>query len=79
MVAENAEVADTVYVGPFAKICGNCKLSGEAFVFGNAWVFDRAEVSGRAEFSEMPGFSGTPKSRVTQRYMGCRVFTAMPS
>jgi UDP-3-O-[3-hydroxymyristoyl] glucosamine N-acyltransferase len=49
MVAEHAQVADTVYVGPFAKICGKCKLSGEAFIFGNAWIFDKAEVSGRAE------------------------------
>ena len=49
MVSEHAQVADTVYIGPFAKICGHCKLSGEAFVFGNAWIFDKAEVSGRAE------------------------------
>src|SRR5512135_2951139 len=49
MVAETAEVADTVYVGPFAKICGKCRLKDEAFVFGNAWVFDKAEISGRAE------------------------------
>lgn len=49
MVSEQAQVADTVYVGPFAKICGHCKLSGEAFVFGNAWIFDKAEVSGSAE------------------------------
>ena len=27
MVAETAQVADSVFVGPFAKICGHCKLS----------------------------------------------------
>lgn len=49
MVAETAQVADSVFVGPFAKICGHCKLSGKVFVFGNAWIFDKAEVSGNVD------------------------------
>jgi len=30
MVAETAEVAETAYIGPFAKICGNTKILDNA-------------------------------------------------
>jgi carbonic anhydrase/acetyltransferase-like protein (isoleucine patch superfamily) len=61
MVAETTQVADSVFVGPFAKICGHCKLSGKVFVFGNAWIFDKAEASGSVEVFEHAEVGGNAK------------------
>lgn len=48
LVAETAQVADTVYVGPGARVCDYSRLSGDVLVFEYAWISGRAEVSGRA-------------------------------
>src|SRR5512133_2451498 len=49
LVAETAQVEDSVYIGPCAKVCGHCKVSGDVLIFGHAWLSGTAEVSGRAQ------------------------------
>lgn len=54
-IADTAEVDETVFVGPEAKVFGNAvvkykaKINDYAKVYGNALVYDKARIYGQAE------------------------------
>ena len=49
LVAETAEVDDSAFIGPVAKVCGSGRVCDQAFIFGNAWIFDSAVVADNAQ------------------------------
>lgn len=74
LVAETAEVADRVYVGPCARVCDYSRLSGDVLVFGNAWISGRAEVSGAAlVFGHARVFGNAKVRDYTKIYGSARV------
>ena len=44
-VANTARVAETVFVGPEARVYGQARVYGKAWVFGKAQVYGNAQVS----------------------------------
>ncbi len=71
LVAETAQVADTVYVGPCSKVCGHCKVSDDVIVFGNAWISDKAEVSGSAQIFGSARVYGNARVQDDAKIYGC--------